>query len=182
MTHRYLNSKNKHISYNLAEDFKGTPSYSSLTALKGYVQGRRDDLEAISYVLFYIYLGELPWQKYRSIKDHNKRVEAIIESKENIFSYDFIKDSPKCLTEFHNYTRLLRFKENPDYEYLKSLFRNGESLEFKKNSSVRIVLEEVKEEVEDDGNLNLILWNNVSNRSYTPNYSDVEQKYIKSLS
>jgi len=72
MAHRFRNpdSQNKHIPYGKADDFKGTPSFSSLTALKGYIQSRRDDIESLAYVLLYAFSGELPWQTYRNIEDH----------------------------------------------------------------------------------------------------------------
>jgi len=57
-----------------------------------------------------------------------------------------------------------------------------ENLEFKKNSSVKIVLEKEKKDSEHEENHEIVLWNNISNRSYTPNYSDPDQKHIKSFS
>lgn len=70
MVHKYRDSKNKHIQYGQAEDFKGTPSFSSLGSLKGFIQSRRDDMEAFWYILMYASTGELPWQKYREIADY----------------------------------------------------------------------------------------------------------------
>lgn len=129
MAHRYKDPKKggKHIGYGKAEDFKGTPSFSSLSSLKGFIQSRRDDLESLAYVLLYAACGQLPWQKYRVIEDHEEKLEKIIESKSNVFYFDFIKEAPSCLRDMLKYCRSLQFKEEPDYRYIESLFSGEDS-------------------------------------------------------
>jgi casein kinase 1 len=152
MAHQYVNPKraNGHIAYGMDEDFKGTPSFSSVGALRGYVQSRRDDLESLVYVLMYASTGNLPWQQYRHIKLHEEKVEKIIDSKSNIFCYDYIKEIPTCLTDFLKYCKSLQFREVPDYKHIEGFFQSEESIftkntEMKINSSIKIVTIEIEE-------------------------------------
>ena len=51
-----------HIEYKEKEDVIGTARYASLNAHDCFEQGRRDDLEAIGFViLFFARRGHLPW-------------------------------------------------------------------------------------------------------------------------
>ena len=58
----------------------GTARYASINALKGFDQSRRDDLEAVGYVLIYFLLGRLPWQGL-PIKTKEDRYVKIMEKK-----------------------------------------------------------------------------------------------------
>lgn len=84
---RYTDRKTgEHIPYKEGKPITGTARYSSIATHLGIEQSRRDDLEAIGYMLIYFMKGTLPWQglggktreeKYEAIKD--KKLSTSIE-------------------------------------------------------------------------------------------------------
>jgi serine/threonine protein kinase len=52
----------EHISFKKNKGFMGTLRFSSINATRGHEQSRRDDLEALGYMLaFFLSNGRLPW-------------------------------------------------------------------------------------------------------------------------
>lgn len=99
----------------------GSARYASINTHLGNEQSRRDDLEAMGYVLMYFYWGSLPWQSVKA-PSKKERNDKILETKmSERFTSDHI---PGEFITFLNYCRSLRFEDAPDYSYLRQLLRD----------------------------------------------------------
>ena len=100
----YLDNKtNQHIKETKISALIGSPNYASINSHNKMVISRRDDLESIFYILFYLYKGSLPWSE---ISDEN----LILKLKKKL---NF--DLPSILMEFIKYIREIKFDEAPNY-------------------------------------------------------------------
>ena len=125
LSKKYKSSRtNKHVQFRLTKKFTGTARYASLNSIRGSEQSRRDDLEAIGYMLLYFFnRGRLPWQGV-SCKQKAEKYVKIYTMKKNLNLDEFCKNMPREIIYFMNYTRGLDFEQKPDYNYLRSLFEN----------------------------------------------------------
>ena len=128
LSKKYRSSRSKqHIKFVRNKKLTGTARYASINALGGCEQSRRDDLEAIGYVLLYFLISKLPWQGLK-LKSGEDRYQKILEKKMSFKPEDFknlYKDLvPDEVVEYIRYTRKLDFEENPDYNKLRLLFIN----------------------------------------------------------
>ena len=96
---------NKHIEGKSINNLIGSLNYASLMSHRRHELSRRDDLESLSYMLFYFYLGCLPW--------NNDIEENVIERKKQEIITN--PDCPLVLLDFLRYIRTLEFKEKPNY-------------------------------------------------------------------
>ena len=124
----------KHYPMIKKKNLTGTARYASINALNGLTQSRRDDLEAVGYVLLYFLRGKLPWQGLH-VKNKEDRYRKIMEIKKETSPAKLCKNFPSGFEKYVSYTRKLEYEENPDYNYLKKLFNNiliedGNSLDY----------------------------------------------------
>ena len=103
------------------KNLTGTARYASINALNGLTQSRRDDLEAVGYVLMYFLRGKLPWQGLH-VKNKEDRYHKIMEIKMETTPYQLCCDFPPEFEKYVEYTRNLEYEQDPDYEFLKNLF------------------------------------------------------------
>ena len=60
---RFRNRKTlEHIPFKTKKAVIGTARFASVNAHKGHELSRRDDLEALGYMILYFYVGRLPWE------------------------------------------------------------------------------------------------------------------------
>lgn len=115
-------SQNKHIPFRDDKHLTGTGRYASIGNHKGFEQSRRDDLEAIGYVLIYFLKGGLPWQSQKD-KSRRTRYQKMLEGKlAAIQSESLWRGLPDAFRQFFRYVLNLEFEETPDYAYLRRLF------------------------------------------------------------
>jgi len=110
----------QHIKFNVNKKLTGTARYASINALKGCEQSRRDDLEAIGYVLMYFLRGSLPWQGLHVHKGED-RYKKILVKKRSTSAEELCLGFPNEFVEYINYTRNLEFEADPDYKFLRGL-------------------------------------------------------------
>jgi len=108
---KYINN-GEHIQPKLNNNITGTPNFISINLHDGIEPSRRDDLESLLYISYYMFNGNLDWE--------NTDIENMKDIKTNIFKNNNI---PKQFKEYYNYCRNLTFDETPNYDYLINLFQ-----------------------------------------------------------
>ena len=123
LSKKYRSSRTlQHIKYSEHKKMVGTARYASVRALKGCEQGRRDDMIAIGYVLLYFLRGSLPWQGLKISKKED-RYQKIYDMKLKTTSEELCKGFPVQFMEYIEYTKNMEFEQEPDYDYLRGLFK-----------------------------------------------------------
>ena len=131
---KYKSSKTgKHIPPKSLGKFTGTSRYASVYAMAGNEQSRRDDIESIGYMIIYFMKKKLPWQGIKG-NSYKECYHKLYLMKKNIKLQDLCKGLPSEVIDYMNYAKYLKFEQEPDYNYLKNLFkrilkRNGVSLD-----------------------------------------------------
>lgn len=115
-------SKKEHIKFKENKLLTGTARYASVNTHRGYEQSRRDDLESLGYVFVYLLKGVLPWQNLKA-KDLNEKYEKIKEKKMETGVEEVCEGCPAEFSQYLEYVKGLGFEDEPDYNYLRSLFK-----------------------------------------------------------
>lgn len=114
----------QHKGYREDKRIVGCARYSSINSHLGIENSRRDDLESLGYLLIYFIRGSLPWQ---GLSLHSDTIEQRWEKIGNKKISTPIAVLCEGLSEefalYLDYCRNLEYDEDPDYHYLKQLFR-----------------------------------------------------------
>jgi len=124
---RYRDARTgEHIPFREDKSLTGTARYASVNAHLGKEQSRRDDLEAIGFILVYFLKGSLPWQGLQAHAKMNKedKYQLILKKKMATTIEALSRGCPQELADYLNYCRKLRFDEKPDYAMLRKIFKD----------------------------------------------------------
>ncbi|KAH9460058.1 hypothetical protein MJO28_004281 [Puccinia striiformis f. sp. tritici] len=120
---RYRTDDYQHIPYTEGQPLVGTACYSSICTHLGIQQTRRDDLESLCYMLISFLTGTLPWLGIRAESKLEKH-QIMAERKIRTPLDKLCKSLPEEFIFFLTYIRALRYKDRPDYEHIRKMFRN----------------------------------------------------------
>ena len=113
-----------HIKFSNLKMIIGSFAYASHNVLKGYEISRRDDLESFGYMLIFLARGGWkPWEN--SLKGINNRKESdkiIIKIRLEMTEENLCKGLPNEFIQYMKYVKKLDFEQEPNYQYLNSLF------------------------------------------------------------
>lgn len=122
---RYRSAKTQeHIAYADNKSLTGTARYASINAHAGIEQSRRDDIEAIGYVLIYFLQGQLPWQQLQA-ETKEEKYQKIMEAKKAIPIDELCAGLPEVFASYMRYCQGLQFEDRPDYAYLRRIFKEA---------------------------------------------------------
>ena len=125
ISRKYKSSRTgKHIKFSLTGKMFGTVRYLSYNGSRGVEQSRRDDLESIGYMLIYLFKGVLPWQGLKmNAENIKKKYLEMLYLKKFCSPEKICSPLPKEFAEYIKYCKKLTFEQDPNYEYLRNLFR-----------------------------------------------------------
>ena len=126
LSRKYRSSRTgKHIKFKNLKLTYGSLRYLSINGNRGYEQSRRDDLESLGYMLIFLATGKLPWLKAEDANlDIVKKYLFIYKIKKSYSAEKICEGLPEEMADYINYCKGLHFEEDPNYNYLKSLFGN----------------------------------------------------------
>ena len=140
---KYRSSRTgNHIKFSLNQKINGQISYISANAMRGGEQSRKDDLESFGYMIIYLLKGFLPWKEFENNKNKFKK---IYELKNKISSARLCRYLPEEIKILIEYTKKLSFEQEPNYEYLRGLFKE-----------ILMKMEKIND--------NIFFWNKIKNK------------------
>ena len=121
---RYTCAKTcNHIPFRDGKSLTGTARYCSINTHCGIEQSRRDDLDAVGYMLVYFLKGRLPWQELPPNANKQQRYDRIMEKKMSMTPESLCAGIPQPeVLAFARYCRSLGFGDTPDYTGWRRVF------------------------------------------------------------
>lgn len=126
LTRRYRKSDSEHLDFEQTKPLKGTVRFSSINTHLGTEQTRRDDFQALGYILVYFMLGRLPWQNMLNAQDKKEGYHLIMVKKMMTTFEALVSPLPETIRDvmlcYLFYVNSLAYHERPDYDYCRQLF------------------------------------------------------------
>jgi serine/threonine protein kinase len=107
------NYNGTHIEQGTINRMIGTPNFVGINVHKGVEPSRRDDIESCIYVIIYMLLGNLVWDKETDSKKMCLKKEQLTNTHQKI---------PDFVIQLLTYVRSLEFDESPDYNNIFAMF------------------------------------------------------------
>ena len=124
LSKKYRSSATKrHVPFRITGKLTGTMRFSSPNALRGGEQSRKDDLISIGYMIIYFMRKKLPWQQFNRVKNEIERYIKIYKMKKELKPEILCNSLPQEMAQYMRYVQHLGFEEEPDYKYMKDLFK-----------------------------------------------------------
>ncbi len=115
----YLDKNQNHIPFTEGKGITGTARYMSINNHLGREQGRRDDLEAVGYLLINFFKEHLPWMGLTA-KTTQQRYKMIADLKQQINVDELCAQMPEEFNKYLNIVRNLEFEDQPKYKILRT--------------------------------------------------------------
>jgi len=112
-----------HIPLVEYKSLTGTARYASVNAHLGFEVSRRDDLESLGFMLIYFIRG-LPWQKLKAFTKEELSYKILTKKMQTTVD-KLCYHTPGEFKKYFMYCRNLQFEAQPDYTYLKQMFRSS---------------------------------------------------------
>ncbi|XP_078671666.1 serine/threonine-protein kinase VRK1-like isoform X2 [Branchiostoma floridae x Branchiostoma belcheri] len=133
LAYRYLpDSGHRDYKEDPRKAHDGTPEFTSSDAHKGVPAARRGDIEILGYVLLQWLCGQLPWEDNLANCDYLRDQKIkYLKNIPSLLKACFPKgDCPDEVRKYLEYMSALvlnssRYKERPDYDYLRGLFTSA---------------------------------------------------------
>ena len=119
---KYRSSKTgKHILPKVDKNFFGNIKFSSSNVIKGKEYSRRDDIISLGYMLIYFIKKGLPWDYTYKAKITASKLFELTYLKDTNACGNLFNGLPSEFKEFIKYAKTLKFEEEPNYSYLRSI-------------------------------------------------------------
>jgi serine/threonine protein kinase len=123
LSKQYIDKNGLHKPNKNHESITGTLRYVSINIHNGEEPSRRDDIISMVYILFYLYLGKLPWQGLKIDNLKEKEMEMLKIKREFLTTMKGNKEVPLKLLELGEYVNNLTYEEEPDYDFIAFLLK-----------------------------------------------------------
>lgn len=126
LSKRYTYPEGGHIEFRDGKRLTGNLRYAAVNVHLGQESSRRDDMEALGYVLVYFAKdGMLPWMSTDKGQSPYVINERVKNAKMEMRIDTLCEGLPAAFAHYLRHVRSLKFDQKPDYEFLASLFEVG---------------------------------------------------------